>query len=55
MGLNLWNIALEAKYKISLEHGKEYMSITCKPPASKLPHHQSVVANFIFSRFHPLV
>jgi len=28
MGLNVWNNALEAKYKISLEHGKEDMSIS---------------------------
>jgi hypothetical protein len=54
MGLNLWNIALEAKYKIILEHGKEDMSITCRPLASKLPHHQSVVAKKKFPRFHPL-
>jgi hypothetical protein len=42
MGLNLWNIALED------------MSITCRPLASKLPHHQSVVAKKKFPRFHPL-
>jgi hypothetical protein len=39
MGLNLWNIALETKYKISLEHGKEDMFITCKSLDSKLLHH----------------
>jgi hypothetical protein len=39
MGLNVWNIALEAKYIISLKHGKENMSITCKSHASKLLHH----------------
>jgi hypothetical protein len=50
----MWNIVLEAKYKTSLEHGKEDMSITCKSPASKLPHHHFVVANSCFSRFHPL-
>jgi hypothetical protein len=38
MELNLWNIALEAKYKISLEHGKEDMSIACKSLTAKLPH-----------------
>ncbi len=38
MGLNVWNIALEAKYKISLEHGKENMSINYKSRALKLPH-----------------
>ncbi len=30
MGLNEWNIALETKYKIRLEHGKEDMSFTYK-------------------------
>jgi hypothetical protein len=39
MGLNVWNIALETKYKISLEDGKEYMSITYKSCASKFFHH----------------
>jgi len=52
MGLNVWNIALEAKYIIRLEHGKENMSITCKSHISKLLHHQSVVAKFNFSKFH---
>jgi hypothetical protein len=33
------HIALETMYKISLEHGKEDMSITCKSCASKLPHY----------------
>jgi hypothetical protein len=54
MELNLWNIALEAKYKISLEHGKEDMCFTCKSLTSKLPHCQSIVANSCFSKFHPL-
>jgi hypothetical protein len=39
MGLNVWNIALEANYIISLEHGKEDMSIICKSHALKLLHH----------------
>jgi hypothetical protein len=52
MGLNVWNIDFEAKYIISLEHGKENMSITCKSHASKKFHHQFVVAKFCFSRFH---
>jgi hypothetical protein len=39
MGLNVWNIALEAKYKIRLELGKEDMSFTCKSFISELPHH----------------
>jgi hypothetical protein len=55
MGLNVWNVAFEAKYKIRLELGKEDMSFTCKSFTSKLLHHQSVVAKSYFSRFHPLV
>jgi hypothetical protein len=39
MGLNVWNNVLEAKYKISLEHGREDISITYKSWTSKLPHH----------------
>jgi hypothetical protein len=39
MGLNVWNLALEAKYRIRLKHGKEDMSFTCKSLVSKLPHH----------------
>ncbi len=50
--LNVWNIALETKYKISLEDGKEDMSITCKSRASKLPYHKSIVAKSCFSGFH---
>jgi hypothetical protein len=53
-GLNVWNIALQKKYKIKLEHGKENMSFTYKLFVSKLPHHQFVVAKSCFSRFHPL-
>jgi hypothetical protein len=30
--------SMEAKYKISLEHGKEDMSIACKSLTAKLPH-----------------
>jgi hypothetical protein len=52
MELNVWNIALETKYKISLEDGKEDMSITWKSCASKLPYHKSIVAKSCFSRFH---
>jgi hypothetical protein len=39
MGLNVWNIVFETKYKISLEDGKEDMSITYKSCISKLFHH----------------
>jgi hypothetical protein len=39
MGLNLWNIALEAKYKIKLEYGKDDMSFRCKALILELPHH----------------
>jgi hypothetical protein len=39
MGSNVWNIDLEDKYTIILEHGNEDISITCKSHASKLPHH----------------
>jgi hypothetical protein len=39
MGLNVWNIALETKYKISLKDGKEDMSITYKSCTLKLLHH----------------
>jgi hypothetical protein len=39
MGLNVWNIALEANYKIRLEHGEEDMSFTYKSFVSKLFHH----------------
>jgi hypothetical protein len=39
MGLNVWNIVLEAKYKIRLELGKEDMSFTCKSLTLELPHH----------------
>jgi len=52
MELNVWNIALETKYKISLEDGKEDISIICKSHASKLPYHKSIVAKSCFSRFH---
>ncbi len=48
----MWNIALEAKYIITLEHGKEDMSIAYKSHVSKLLHHQYVVAKFRCSRFH---
>jgi len=54
MGLNLWNITFETNYKIRLEHKNEDMSFTCKSFVSKLPHHQSIVANSCFSGFHPL-
>ncbi len=53
MGLNVWNIALETKYRISLENGKEDMSITCKSSISKLFYHKSIVAKSSFSGFHP--
>jgi hypothetical protein len=53
MGLNVWNIALETKYKICLKDGKEDMSITYKSCTLKLLHHQFVVAKSFFSRFHP--
>ncbi len=52
MGLNVWNIALEAKYKIKLEHGKVDMSFTYKSFTSELSHRQFVVAKFCFSVFH---
>jgi hypothetical protein len=39
MGLNVWNIVLEAKYKISLECGKEDMSIIYKSCTLELLHH----------------
>ncbi len=55
MGLNVWNIVLEAKYKIRLEHGKEDTCFTYKSLTSKLPHHQFVVAKSCFSGFHLLI
>jgi len=39
MGLNVWNIALEAKYRIKLEHGKEDMSFTYKSLVLEFLHH----------------
>jgi hypothetical protein len=54
MGLNEWNIPLESKYIIRLEDGKEHISFTCKSLNSGLPHHQSIIAKFYFSRFLPL-
>ncbi len=48
----MWNIALEAKYKIKLEHGKVDMSFTYKSFTSELSHHQFVVAKSCFSIFH---
>jgi hypothetical protein len=59
MGLNVWNNGFEPKYIINLEygnvcwHGKEDMSITYKSHASKIPHHQSIVAKSCFSWFQP--
>jgi hypothetical protein len=53
-GLNVWNIVLQTKYRIRLEHGKEGMSFTYKSLASKLPHHHFIVTKSFFSRFHPL-
>jgi hypothetical protein len=47
-GLNVWNIVLQEKYKIRLEHGKEGMSFTYKSFTSKLLHHQSIVASLVF-------